>query len=562
MKKIFALLLSVALFSCNTDFLDIAPKGTLSENQVSGADKIDKLVISAYASLGNDHYNIPFSLWPYGNVRGGDAYKGGRDESDIQNFYLLETFRDVRTDLDELDGLWFTYYVAISRANSALKSLNALTEAEFPNKKIRQAEVRFLRAHFYFQLRIIFKYVPYIDENVPVVEYEKISNKALTNDQLWDKIAADFQFGVENMPETQTEIGRVNKFAAAAYLAKTRLYQAYEQDEKHNVTNINAARLNEVITNTDLVINSQYGLESDFANNFMPGSYENGTESIFAVQYSKDDGTMFGRLNFGDVLATPQGVGCCDFHKPSQNLVNAFKTDANGLPLFTTYNNADLDLNANTVDPRLNHTVAIPGHPYKYDPIILYQKSWNRTPDVYGVYASLKENVQKNCPCLVQVGPFYANTKNRIIIRYADVLLMKAEALIELGRHAEALPLINQVRLRAKNSTGLLKMADGSFESNFKLGTYPNNASWTQAYAREALRWERRLELALEGNRFFDLVRWGIADTYMNAYFEVEKTKRAYLKIGHFTKNRDEYCPIPDKQIRFSKGLYVQNFGY
>jgi hypothetical protein len=311
-------------------------------------------------------------------------------------------------------------------------------------------------------------------------------------------------------------------------------------------------------------MSSTFRLETDFGYNFMPGAYENGNESLFAVQYSHDDGTSKGRLNFGDILATPQGLGCCDFHKPSQNLANAYKTGANGLPLFDTFNDADLDLTANTVDPRLNHTIAIPGHPWKYDPTLLYDKSWNRTPDVYGVYASLKENVSPKCDCFIHLDPFYGNTKNRIIIRYADVILFKAEALIELGRQDEALPLINQIRTRAKRSTGSLKMSNGNYESNFNVSTYipGTNCVWSQDFARNALRWERRLEFAMEGNRFFDLVRWGIADTYLNAYFTKEKTKRTYLKDGLFTKNRDEYLPIPYNQINFSKGIYKQNYGY
>ena len=562
MKKLIYLFAIATLFSCS-DFLDVAPKAVLSDAQVSSPDKVDNNLTAAYASLGNDHYDKPFSLWPYGNVRSGDAYKGGRDEGDIQNFYFMEIFKNVKSDFGELDGLWFNYYVGISRANSALRLLNTLTDAEFKLKATRQAEARFIRAHYYFQLKIIWKYIPFIDETIAIADYPTISNKALTNDQLWDKIAADFQFGVDNLPATQPEIGRANKAAATAYLAKTRLYQAYEQDERNNVTNINATKLQQVV---DLIntIPSNYGLVDDYADLFTPGATENGKESLFAVQFSnKGDGTTFGRLNFGDVLATPMGIGCCDFHKPSKNLANAFKTDpSTGLPLFDTYDATPLDLSTDKVDPRLNHTIAIPGHPWKYDPTTIYQVSWNRTPDVYGVYASLKENVCKTC--YTQVGPFYGNTKNRMILRYADVLLMKAEALIELGGGANlesARVIINSIRTRAANSTAHLKMADNSFESKFNVGTY-GLAGWDQSYARKALRWERRLELAMEGNRFFDLVRWGIADTYMNAYFASEQSKTAYLKNGLFTKNRDEYMPIPDNQMRFSKGLYVQNVGY
>lgn len=561
-KLIYILTIATIFYSCSNDFLDVAPSGVLDQSQVSTPDKVDNTVNAAYASLGNDHYDTPFSLWPYGNVRSGDAYKGGRDEGDIQNFYFLETFKNVRTDMPELDGIWYKLYVGISRANSSLRILNTLSETEFPQKKERQAEVRFLRAHFYFQLKILFKYIPYIDENVAIDDYPTISNRVLTNDQLWDKIAADFQFGVDNLPVTQTEIGRANQAAATAYLAKTRLYQAYEQDDNNNVTNINKTRLQEVV---DLIntIPTTYGLENDLATVFSPGAGENGKESIFAVQFSKDDGTMFGRLNFGDVLSTPMGIGCCDFDKPSRNLANSFKTDPNGLPMFETFDNQAIDLSSDKVDPRIDHTIAIPGHIWKYDPNTIYQASWNRTPDVYGFYASLKENVNK--ASYTQVGPFYANTKNRIILRYSDIILMKAEALIELGGQTnleEARTIINSIRTRAKNSTNLLKFENGSYESNYNVGTYDDPNIWTQNYARNALRWERRLELAMEGNRFFDLVRWGIADTYLNSYFSTEKSKTPYLKNALFTKNRDEYLPIPDTQMRFSKGVYIQNVGY
>ncbi|RYD87356.1 MAG: RagB/SusD family nutrient uptake outer membrane protein, partial [Sphingobacteriales bacterium] len=268
-------------------------------------------------------------------------------------------------------------------------------------------------------------------------------------------------------------------------------------------------------------------------------------------------------LNYSDVLSTPQGLGCCDFHKPSQNLVNSFKTTATGIPMFDTYNDEDLSYNAlndYTVDPRLYHTVALPGLPYKYDPEYIYVESWVRSPGTYGYTASLKENVSPNCGCIVNIDPFYGNSKNRIQIRYADVLLMRAEALIELGQHNEALDLVNQVRSRAAASTGLIS----GYATNLNISPYVpgTNCTWSQDFARQAMRWERRLELAMEGSRFFDLVRWGVADDVLNAYFAEEKTKRAYYADAYFDSNKEEYCPIPLAQINFSQGVYHQNPGY
>lgn len=562
MKKKYLSLLAACsfLFAGCSDFLDMNPNGILDEESVSGVEQLDKLVISAYSMLGNDHYDIPFNLWPYGNVRSDDAYKGGRDESDIQDFHFYETSSNITANFGEPDGLWYNCYIAISRANNALRSLNNVSEQDFPNKKIRIGECRFIRGHFYFLLKVLFKSIPYIDETVAIEDYGTISNIALSNDELWQKIADDFKAAYDNLPESQgTDVGRANKYSAAAYLAKTYLYKAYRQDEKHNVTEINAEDLKQVLTFSNEVMSSDYGLEDDFAYNFLPGSYENGKESLFAIQHSTDDGTLYGRLNFSDALNVPMKFsGSCDFQKPSQNLVNAYKT-VNGLPEFSDYNKADYNANTDKVDPRLYHTVALPGVPYKYDKKNIFDESWTRNKAVYGLYSSLKENVALNDPSSVLIDPFRANTKNKIVIRYADVVLMRAEALIELDREKEALPLINEIRERAKKSTGLIDYAE-----NVDIALYVDNVNcnWTKPYAREALRWERRLELAMESQRFFDLVRWGIADSVINTFYKEEAPKRTYYEDAHFEKNRAEYVPIPQQQINFSKHVYKQNYGY
>ena len=176
----------------------------------------------------------------------------------------------------------------------------------------------------------------------------------------------------------------------------------------------------------------------------------------------------------------------------------------------------------------------------------------------------MKGVVSYKDPTLRKVGAFFVSALNVDIIRYDDVLLIKAEALIELGRHAEALPLINQIRERAKASTSRLIYTNGNPVSNYKIEPYLDgvNCSWTQDYARKALRFERRLELAMEGSRFFDLVRWGIAAETINDYFTKEKTRYAFLSAAIFKKNRDEYVPIPQAQINLVEGIYTQNYGW
>lgn len=572
MKNIILLIFSVLLITASCKrILDETPQGVVSDNDLNTPENVNKLVIAAYSSLGNDHYTSPYtSLWPYGSVRGGDAYKGGDGPGDITEFHLLETFSLNRADNGLTDELWFRLYVGIARANDALSRVNAIDETVFPDKKKRQGELRFLRGHFYFLLKILFKYVPYIDENAPKNVYDTISNKTYSNDALWTKIADDFRAAVADLPPTQPEVGRANQLSAKAYLAKTLLYQAYIQDETNNVTSISTALLTEVNKLCDdIIISGKYIPNADYGNNFLT-PFENSKESVFAIQYSKDDGTPKGRLDYGHALNYPMNTefGCCGFHVPSHDLINAFKTDANGLPLFDTYNDVDVaesgDYMTSSFDPRLSHTVAIPGKPFKYKTNFIFLRSWARAPEVYDAFASLKEAVAPDDPSFQKVPPFMSSSKNWDVIRYADVLLFKAEALIELGRQNEALTLINDLRTRSGNSTARLKQPDGTPSANYKIATYQPgvNCTWTQAFARQALRWERRLEFATEGYHFFDLVRWGIAAEYINKYFTVEKTRSAHLNDALFKKNRDEYLPIPLNQINYSRGLYQQNTGW
>jgi hypothetical protein len=554
-KLLFVLLISIHLVSCD-DFLEEPSYGTLTEDNLAGAEQIENEVISAYAAIGNDEINRPLSLWNYGNVRSDDAYKGGNDQNDGDFLHFLEiSSPSIGNETWYTDVFWYRNYVAISRANFALNLLNKISEDEMSNKKVRIAEMRFLRGHMHFIQKIIFKMVPFVEETMSPEDISGLSNVKYTNDNLWQKIADDFEYAYNNLPEKQDEVGRANKFAAAAYLAKVYLYKAYQQDEMHNVVDIDQDDLQKVLDLTAYVMTSSYKLENDFAYNFLPGQYENGIESLFAVQYSQDDGTTYGRLNMGNALTTPTPGG--DFNKPSQNLVNAFKTK-NGLPMFDTFNDEDYLESTDKVDPRLFHTVAIPGRPYKYTDVN-YEENQSRNPGMYGNYSSLKENVDPASEYYVKTGPWHANSKNNIVLRYSDVILMRAEALIESGSHLEALSLINQVRNRAKVSTPLI-----SWAANLDIQTYQDgiNCTWSQEFARKALRWERRLELAMEGSRFFDLVRWGIADQVMNAYYLGEAIDHTYYQGAEFEKNKNEYVPVPMQQINYSKGSYEQNYGF
>lgn len=584
MKRVIYILtvfIFMLIASCGKDFLEYQPNGTVNTDQLNSPEAVDALVVAAYAVLANEFFiNEHFSVnWVHGTIRSDDAYKGGGGTGDNFDQHMMETFNLLTPTNGEVNGSWITLYENVGRANEALRRMDNMTEETYPNLKVRQAECRFLRAHWHFILKILFNHPVWIDNSVPKEELANLSNDLFTSDQFWDKIADDFQFAVDNLPLEQPEVGRADKVAAWAYLAKVRLYQAYEQDENNNVVNINASRLNEVVDLCDNVINNgSNSLVADFAENFLCG-FDNGPESIFAVQFSKDDGTPNGKIQLATGVCynmAPQ-YGCCDFLNPSYTMLNAFKTDPEtGLPMFDTYNDeflyeintwasvpdlSTIDFMTQTVDPRMDHTIGIPTHPWKYDPTFVAQKSWRRVPEVYGYTTSMKALEHYASSCFKKLGPFMGTSRNVDIIRYDDVILWKAEALIELGRQNEALPIINEIRVRAGNSTNRLVREDGSPIANYKIDSYVDgvNCTWTQDFAREALRWERRLEFSIEGVRFFDLVRWGIAAETINDYFAKEKVTFDFLKDAHFTKGRDEYLAIPQPQIDFSKGLYKQN---
>jgi hypothetical protein len=251
-------------------------------------------------------------------------------------------------------------------------------------------------------------------------------------------------------------------------------------------------------------------------------------------------------------------------------MMNSYKT-VNGIPDFDNFNIGTMLDNKEAIgetplDPRLLHTACVPGLPWKYDPNFIMKESWVRQPEVYGYTMSQKLIVLPTCPSFRKTNPFMGSGLNWDVIRLDEVMLWRAEALIQLGTNLEeALDLINQIRERAANSTGRLKYADGTPTGNFDVEPYKpgvNCPAWDQNFALKALQWERHLEFSTEGKWFFDLVRWGIAADFMNDYFEVEKTRRTYLRDAKFTKNRDEYFPIPQTQISYVKGLYQQNPGY
>ncbi|MBZ4187334.1 RagB/SusD family nutrient uptake outer membrane protein [Niabella beijingensis] len=565
-------------------FLDVNPKGVLSESQITTPADAEKFVIAAYAYMPTLGYGDTHNPWIQ-DVRSDDSYKGGGGLNDQVPWHEMEIFTLLTPNVGNNDGPWYRGYSGVSRTNIALRRLEQLDETALPTKPQRIAEMRFVRGWIYLGMKLRWKYIPWIDETTPedAVMVEGISNRpdSMKNDLgLWDKIIEDLEYAANVLPDNQQDVGRPTKYAAHALAAKALLFRAYEQNDRHQVVNINQGTLNRALEHINVITakdGALFDLQPDFAENYIV-DYDNTTkESIWELQYSISNSGVHewtgGMTNIGNELNAPWWAGkfpCCDFHKVTHTLINAFKTDGNGLPDFVNYNNTELKNEAyinyfktHDFDPRLSHTASIPGYPWKYDNSILYEEGGSRSPFQYGFFNSKKEQVEPNCNCLYK--PFYTyNSLNEKVIRYSEVLLWKAEILIQQGNLMGALQLINRVRERAAKSTSRLKKPDGTYWMKYHVALYQPgvNCTWNKDFAWNALMWENRLETACEGRRFFDLMRWGQLEPVMNAHFAKERGRFDWFGQAHFTAGRDEYLPIPQPQMNWSHGGYKQNPGY
>ena len=557
------------LTSCD-DFLDEhKPQATLSDDQVKTPENAEAMAISAYAIFTTaEDINSSFSMWNF-DVRSDDAYKGGNGTSDGDVFHQLEIQQGVLTTNWNINDMWVRLYNSLSRVNTAIALLNE-TGDEFAMKNQRLAEMKFLRAYGHFLLKRLYKNIPFvINESLTYEEYNELSNTTYSNDEGWQLIIDDLMEAYNTLPEVQQDKGRPTRAAAAAFLAKVYLYKAYHQDDanSHQVTSINQGDLEKVIEFTNPTLYTNYGLESDIHNNFRPEEeYENGIESLWAIQYSRNDGSTYGNLNWSYGLIPPNIPGAtdggCDFYKPSQNLVNAYRTGSDGLPLLDTFNDRDYDMADDNADPRLFLTVGMPGLPYMFNRSYMMEETsiWSRSNGLYGYYVSLKHNVD---PALLGSdlikGSYWASSMNRIVFRYADVLLMRAEAYAQLGQSDQAITLVNQVRSRAASSTQMISNYTNTYGVKMYITNY--RGSYSKDQTIKIVKMERRLELGMESERFFDLVRWGDAATVLNKYYAEEIDHCAIYSTAHFTANKDEYLPIPFSQLSASNGHYTQNIG-
>jgi len=556
--------LAIVIYSCGKDFLETQPYGSVNNDLLATSAKgANALLIAAYSNLdgfsGWDNgspWGGAASNWTFGSIAGGDAYKGS-EAGDQPDITPIER-GNVDANNPYLDGKWRNYYDGISRVNGAIKAFTALKDISASEKATRLAEAKFLRAWFHFDLYRIFRNIPYIDETLDDVRVGNATN-------ILPKIQADLIAAIAALPVTQPEIGRITKGAAQAVLGNTYLWEKKYADAK---------------TQFDAIVGSgRYALNAKYHDNFNAAT-RNSKEGVLEVQQSINDGTTDNGNN-GDILNFPYNggpAGCCGFHQPSQDLVNAFQVDANGLPLLDTYSATNVKNDdgiksadpftphTGPLDPRIDWTVGRRGIPYldwgKHPGSV-----WIRDQAYGGPYAPIKNTHYKSQEGSLTTSSGWTsgyNANNLKLIRYSDVLLQLAEAEVELGNLERARTLVNQVRQRAANPAGFV-MDGAAPAANYKIGLY--TATWTdQAVARKAVRFERRVELGMEGHRFFDLVRWGVAATEKNAYYAREKAKRSYLNGATFTAGKNEIFPIPAKAITQSaKGgtpTLKQNPGY
>ena len=519
-----------------------------------------------------------------------DSYKGSTP-TDQPNATEIESWSvsQANTATAYLNEKWTILFNGIQRANDVIRTSRLAKDIADTAPII--AEARFLRGFYHFEGKKVFNNFPFADETV---FYGNGLPLTPNNTDIWPLIDDDLAYAAANLPETQPQVGRINKWGAIAFLAKAYMFQHKYDSAK--------ALLDNLIPNGVTSSGVKYALVN-FESNFN-APQKNGPECVFACQNSVNDGSASandgGNGNFGDVLNFPNGTGapggCCGFNNPSWNLANAYKTDANGLPLLDTWNSGSVVSAATnpytgTLDPRIDWTMSRPGLPFL--DWGLGTLNWIRDISSNGAF-----NPKKNVYAQSQAGT-YSSTEtvfwgatqvtalNYNFIRFADVLLWAAECEIEAGSLDKAEDYVNQVRTRAADKTGWVyknsayNAATGTYTTqstpadNYLINPYPAGAfsSGGADYARKAVHFERRLELAMEGHRFFDLQRWdngtGSMADVLNTYVQTEKTRNSFYYIvntAHFTKGTNEYFAIPQIQIDAENAtgtIYLkQNPGY
>jgi starch-binding outer membrane protein, SusD/RagB family len=596
MKKSAIIMASIILlaisYSCSDDFFDRQPLGTSSETVFYNAQGVDALLTGVYGVVGGGFlwtgsWGASATNWTYGSVASDDAYKGS-DIGDQTPVNAIERW-DVLTTNQYPDEKWRWVFMGVTRANEVLRILELAEGIDTGLASQMEAEARFLRAWYNFEGWLVFR-------NIPIITEETEDPTSVPNtENILPHIISDLTFAAENLPETPRngQPGRATRYSAMALAARAHLQELDYQAAKPLLDAI--------------IASGRFQLVPNFFDNYRIAS-NNNAESIFEIQRSVNDGapeSFNGEIGIG--LNYPHGADigmCCGFHQPSQNLVNAFRVDANGLPAFDMVNvhlkndqgvpsSAEFIPFDDLVDPRLDWTVSRRGIPY-LDWGINRGRDWIRNQPDGGPYMPASkfffyqsERFELSTQTGWQTG---VNANNYRALRYGHVLLWRAEVAVSEGDFGYAEELVNMIRERAANEVVMGRVnifqlppavypwGSGTTAADYRSG---GAVDWSQPaanylvqpypagtfaangaeYAMRAVQWELRLEFATEGHRFFDLRRWGIINETLNAFKEGDLQIREFLDGAVFT-DRDRYQPIPQSQLDQQPGVLQQNPGY
>lgn len=578
-KYLYIISISLIILSCSWN-LDIPAYGVLDDEILSNKEGVNNLVIGCYATLdgkASDDFFVWNNYWSTDDARNGS-------NAGVNDF---DAFINIQPSHGDLAQRWRTLYGMINRSNDVLKVLTNVEDMTQEEKDKAAGQARFIRGFHYLNLAVIWGNVPWIDENV---SYGDGSHLVSNDVDIYHFIENDFLYAAENLPETWSEVGRINKWAAKAYLAKTYMFQKKFSKAKDILDNI--------IANGKTSNGLKYELLTLYKDNFRTET-KHGSEAVFTVQMAVHDGTTDGEngnpMSFQNGTYGGPANNGYGWYQPSFDLVDAFRTDElNGLPLLDSYykepiktdfgisSTENFTVDKRPVDPRLDWCVGRRGIPY-LDWGNHPGKSWVRNQNRGGPYSSIKHTAKK---ARISTDRQYVNRTNTPYnaCRFADVLLWAAECEVEVGSLSKAQEYVNKIRLRAANPDGFVKkFTNGSFTNepaaNYKIGLYPDGefTSKGKSYARKAVRFERRLELAMEHHRHFDLFRYNNNDfdleIHVNTYLQREGKRletlspnNLYLQ-GGFIRGKNELYPIPQEEIDKSRkqdgsSVLIQNPGY
>lgn len=524
-------LATLSLSSCNDWLTEETPGTTKVSEFFTSLSTAEAVVNAAYVPMTWEFGTTYYPEWYFGDIVSDDALKGGQDINDGADLRELENFK-ANSDNEILLGYYRAQWQGIQRANLAIDEIPTTrieTEGTEADKQAKYrdrylGEAYFLRGYYYFRLARMFGGMPLID--YVIKSSNQWAQTRSTMDETLNFAIEDFKRAENLLWEkdkySNEELGRATKGAAQAMLLKANLYRADYLRNAGNETEAQKYFAEAAKWGKEVIKSTQYSLWPNYLDNFRLAN-ENGRESVFEIQYTEEATSDYGGEGYtrGTMTTILQrsrssafGEAGWGYDRPTQNLYNEYEAG----------------------DARRDETILVPTDEQIETPaqeIYCGDRMLNRK------YAMYNDGANGG---IYKLAHATRSPKNNIQIRYADVLLMYAEACCESGDLPSAKSALKEVRDRAGLSqfpyTAVIQGKTVTFNDN-------------QDDLRKAIRHERRVELAMEGHRWFDITRWGIAKETMDTYMAGE-TKEAKELYGTFQKGKHELFPIPSKEIDLS----------